>query len=151
MSALSLRRRPRRYTAADLPNPRRLTGPLPIVRARLSEIEQIAGDAGLLAEQIDQGTMPNGHVRVDVHFVRAPAPPRWWVGRSWKFWTPVASGALAVFGASLWALVLIMQAFFAALTQIATAALGGLVILGAVALFASVRSGGTWKGSGTWS
>lgn len=94
--------------------------------------------------------LPDGRLRVQIVLPAAGPGVRWWQGRSWKFWTPIAAGGLAMFAGMLWAFVLVMQALIAGVVAVLTAALGALVILGAVALLSAARVGGKWTGSGTW-
>lgn len=138
---------------AHLPAPRRLTASVAVVQRRLDELEAEAARGGLLMEQIASEQLSGGRVRVDVHFVLPPAVPivRWWQGRSWKFWTPVAAGGVLAFGGCLVAAVIVLMALIGAVKAIATMALGALVLVGFFALVGSVKGGGgTWTGSGTW-
>lgn len=92
----------------------------------------------------------DGRLRVHIALPVAGVKVRWWQGRSWKFWTPVASGSVLAFGGCLVAVVVVLKAIIGAAVAVATMALGAAIVIALIAGLSSLRGGGTWSGSGTW-
>jgi hypothetical protein len=143
----------RRQHGGLVPPPRRLTGLPARVRVRADQLVAEGHETGLVVEEVPEATLPNGKISLVLYFHPRPTGPaalRWWQGRSWKFWTPVAAGGVLAFGGCLVAAVIVLTAAVAAAVVIAKMALGAAILIAAIAGLSSIRGGGTWSGSGTW-
>lgn len=88
-----------------------------------------------------------GRLRVHIALPVAGVKVRWWQGRSWKFWTPIAAGGVVAFGGCLVAVVTVLKALFAAIVVIATMALGAAILIAGIAGLSSLRGGGSFSGT----